>query len=179
MSEHWTSPASEKRNYPLASQIRRSCCDSTLEANHADTCALETSYRQTLDAEKAIVLKGMTATEVLEATLERKERQEHGDPDLIEVPTPEPTVLEEANELIYGDRQSQYGSARQNFGDIAALWTTILGIDIEPEQVVLCLIGLKMARAMRDVEKGRYVKRDTAVDIAGYAGCLEKLEKGL
>ena len=85
----------------------------------------------------------------------------------------EKTVLETAQELIYGDRQKQYGSATKNFGDMAKMWSVIVGTEISPEQVVLCMASLKICRYNHSKTT------DSAVDIAGYAGCLEKLEKGL
>ncbi len=91
----------------------------------------------------------------------------------------EQTILEEAAGLIYGDRQQQYGNAKTNFSDISTLWEPILGIDVGPEAVALCLLQLKVDRAIRDVREGRPIKRDTVVDLAGYAGCIEKIQKGV
>ena len=82
------------------------------------------------------------------------------------------TVLEEANSIIYGDRQKAYGSVTINFGRIAKIWSAVLGIDVTAEQVGLCMVGVKMAR---EVNKPN---RDNLVDIAGYAGTIEKLNKG-
>lgn len=75
-------------------------------------------------------------------------------------------------ENIYGDRQADYGSVTENFSNIARGWEIILKVKITPEQVGLCMIWLKMAREMN------VSKRDNIVDIAGYAGCMEKLSKG-
>jgi hypothetical protein len=83
-----------------------------------------------------------------------------------------PTILEEANTLIYGNRQVSYGSVTSNFGRIAKIWSAVLGVDVTPAQVGLCMVGVKMAR---EVNKPT---RDNLVDIAGYAGTLEKLSKG-
>lgn len=87
------------------------------------------------------------------------------------------TVLEEAQGLIYGDRQQQYGNARTNFGDIGLLWAPILGRPVSAEEVALCLLQLKVARAVNDTRLGRAIKRDTVVDLAGYAGCIEKIQR--
>lgn len=89
------------------------------------------------------------------------------------------TILEEAAGLIYGDRQQQYGNAKQNFSDIAHLWEPILGMRPTPEEVALCLLQLKVARAINDTRATRPIKRDTIVDLAGYAGCIEKIQKGV
>jgi hypothetical protein len=89
------------------------------------------------------------------------------------------TVLEEAGSLIYGDRMEQYGNAERNFGDIGRLWEPILGRRISPEEVALCLLQLKVARAINDTRLDRPIKRDTIVDLAGYAGCIEKIQRGV
>ena len=82
------------------------------------------------------------------------------------------TILEEAQGLIYGDRQASYGSATENFNKIAIGWSAITGNTISAEQVGLMMMWLKMARQLNKSS------RDNLVDIAGYAGCLEKIEKG-
>ena len=71
-------------------------------------------------------------------------------------------VLEEANELINGQRQEDYGTPRQNFGVIADMWAAYLGPDIEPRDVANMMALLKIAR-LRLANH-----RDSAVDGAGY-----------
>ena len=71
-------------------------------------------------------------------------------------------VLEEANELINGQRQEDYGTPRQNFGVIAEMWEAYLGTDIEPRDVANMMALLKIAR-LRLANH-----RDSAVDGAGY-----------
>lgn len=80
------------------------------------------------------------------------------------------TVLEEAQRLVYGERQAAYGHPREGFQDAARIWSVILGVEVDPDQVVLCMIGLKIARELASH------KRDNLVDIAGYAACLEMLQ---
>lgn len=88
-------------------------------------------------------------------------------------PETESTILDEAKRLIHGARQADYGSPRENFTDIAALWSPILGVEVLPEQVVMCMITLKVAR----LKKGYH--RDSVVDIAGYAGVLEMVHNDM
>jgi len=92
---------------------------------------------------------------------------------------PSINILQEAQSLIYGDRQEQYGNAQRNFGDIGKLWEPILGKAVSPEEVALCLLQLKVARALNDTRLERPIKRDTIVDLAGYAGCIEKIQNGV
>jgi len=78
----------------------------------------------------------------------------------------EKDVLEEAHSVIHGDRRQDYGSVKESFSLIGRLWSEVLGVDVAAEQVALCLIQLKVARAVHGWQ------RDSVVDIAGYAGCL-------
>lgn len=83
------------------------------------------------------------------------------------------SVCQEADELVSGARQSTYGHPFQNFTETAQIWQAILGrklapgARITPEEVGLCMIGVKIAR---EVNKP---KRDNLVDICGYAKTLE------
>jgi hypothetical protein len=80
-------------------------------------------------------------------------------------------VLQEADRITSGDRRKEYGSVKQSFGTIARLWSTVLGFQVTPMQVALCMIQLKVARQMNGH------KRDSLVDIAGYARTAEMLEE--
>jgi hypothetical protein len=78
-------------------------------------------------------------------------------------------ILKEAEQAVYSDRAADYGTVTDNFNSIAQLWSTVLKTHVTAEQVGLCMIQVKVAREMYKQ------KRDNLVDIAGYAGCLEKL----
>lgn len=84
----------------------------------------------------------------------------------------QPNILEEANTLIYGERQKEYGSSYDSFTRIAKGWEQILQAEVTAKQVALCMIWLKMCR---ELNRG---KKDNIVDIAGYAGCIDKINKG-
>ena len=85
--------------------------------------------------------------------------------------TVESTVCEEAQAIIHGPRRDDYGSPLESFDRIARLWAPLLGVAVTAEQVALCLIQLKVARALNGYQ------RDSFVDIAGYAGCLDLLRQ--
>jgi hypothetical protein len=90
----------------------------------------------------------------------QKERQGHvADPALGRA-----EVLDRAKKLINGDRHDDYGSAEQNHERIAAIWSAVLGVNVEAWQVALCMAGVKMARLAFDP-----TKEDSWVDLAGYA----------
>jgi len=76
--------------------------------------------------------------------------------------------LKQAESLINGPRAKEYGPARLNHQRIADIWTILLAkklaADITPEDVVACMVGLKLARLAEDIHKD-----DSWVDIIGYA----------
>lgn len=81
----------------------------------------------------------------------------------------DPTVLDEAKRLVYSDRAKDYGHPLDECDRIAGFWSIILRADVRPEQVPLCMIAMKISREMNAR------KRDNAVDIAGYAECLNRI----
>ncbi|ASW31398.1 hypothetical protein SEA_LOKK_54 [Mycobacterium phage Lokk] len=81
------------------------------------------------------------------------------------------SVLTTAEEIINGQRAKDYGDAKENHIRIATLWKAYTGVEFTPEDVAVMMILLKIARFM---ENGYH--QDTVVDIAGYAGVLEKMQ---
>jgi Domain of unknown function (DUF6378) len=69
-------------------------------------------------------------------------------------------------------RERIYGPPEQLFDHIARRWSLVLGIDVSPAQVALCLIDLKLARLVRDPSH-----LDSIVDVAGYAACLREVTR--
>lgn len=85
-------------------------------------------------------------------------------------------MLHKAEELINGARQEDYGDKLQNFSQIAMLMQGYLapklaeGCKITPEDVAMLMICVKMARLAKSPNHV-----DSIMDIAGYAGCYDKL----
>lgn len=77
------------------------------------------------------------------------------------------TILEEAQRLITSDRNASYDHPLDNFSRIAAIWSVVLGREVTPEQVGLCMVGVKLAR------EAYLPKRDNLVDGAGYFGTVQ------
>lgn len=75
-------------------------------------------------------------------------------------------ILEEANNLVYGDRQKDYGHPLSDFTRTAKMWEAILGFPVSAEQVGLCMIAVKISRQVNRP------KRDNLVDAAGYAATV-------
>lgn len=80
-------------------------------------------------------------------------------------------VLAKAGELITGDRETDYGTPQDNFANIAARWSQTVGVKIEPWQVALMMIDLKVAR----MATTRKPHSDSFVDIAGYSALASEL----
>jgi len=79
----------------------------------------------------------------------------------------DPTLATEAIGLVTGPRQAAYAHPQVNFSRIAALWSPILGVEVTPEQVGLCMVQVKIARQLHAHS------RDSVVDAVGYLLCTE------
>ena len=78
-------------------------------------------------------------------------------------------ILEEANTIVGGERQKDYGHPRDDFAKTALIWEAILGVKVTPMQVALCMMGVKISRQCNAH------KRDNLVDAAGYARTAEMI----
>ena len=76
------------------------------------------------------------------------------------------SILNRAIECVCGEREQDYGSPEDNFGRIAAYWSTHLGMEITAEDVAVMMALLKIAR----IGAGTATD-DSWVDLAGYAAC--------
>jgi hypothetical protein len=71
---------------------------------------------------------------------------------------------------VLTDREDQYGAPAQLFAEIAKIWTVILSFEVVPEQVALCMVGVKLARLSHN-----WSHADSIRDVAGYAAILSRL----
>jgi hypothetical protein len=92
------------------------------------------------------------------------------------------TILDEAQDIIWGDREKTYGEPDVNLKRIATLWNAFLvsrykhGYTGEPyeitsEDVCWMMVLLKASRQMNAP------KRDNLIDAAGYIGLIERIQK--
>lgn len=72
-------------------------------------------------------------------------------------------ILTEADRLTSTDRNKAYGPPLLNHQRIAAIWSVVLGIDVTPTQVALCMAGVKLARLAQTPDH-----LDSFVDGAAY-----------
>ena len=75
-------------------------------------------------------------------------------------------ILDEAADAVEGDRNVQYGDPRQDFSRTAGMWAAYLGVPIAPHDVAAMMAMLKLSRI-----RWSPGKRDSWVDLAGYAAC--------
>lgn len=71
---------------------------------------------------------------------------------------------------ILNERQDQYGDPVELLTTIADRWSITTGERITREQVVLCMIDLKLARLAYDPSHV-----DSVVDVIGYAALLREV----
>jgi len=81
-------------------------------------------------------------------------------------------ILRDAESIICGDRQAQYGSPEENWGLTARWWSDYLGFKVTPEQATVCMTLAKIAR-----EKFKH-KRDNLEDGIGYLAISSQLQGG-
>lgn len=92
------------------------------------------------------------------------------------------TVLDEAEEVIYGDRENTHGHPSRNLGAIAAMWQAYINVKLskagsvvelvlEDTDVCAMMNLLKVARFANDP-----TNRDNVVDGIGYWALVERCE---
>lgn len=75
-------------------------------------------------------------------------------------------ILREAEHMVCGHREQDYGSPEDSFAVIAALWSAYLDYEITPKDVAMLMALLKIAR----IRSGKGTA-DSFIDLAGYAAC--------
>jgi len=76
-------------------------------------------------------------------------------------------ILASAADIISGERNKDYGDAKDNFLDIAALWSSYLDHDFTVVDVANMMMLMKIARTKKSP-----CKLDHWVDICGYSALI-------
>jgi len=76
-------------------------------------------------------------------------------------------ILNEAIRLTMGDRNKSYDDPLANHTRIAKIWSVILGAEITPSQVALCMAGLKLARLAYKYDDDSFIDAAAYIAIAG------------
>ena len=82
----------------------------------------------------------------------------------------EKSILADAEEIVNGSRQSDYGDANESFSRIATIASVMTGKDLSPEDCCAVLMSVKLVR-----ESFNH-KRDNLVDLCGYAELMNRLK---
>jgi hypothetical protein len=77
-------------------------------------------------------------------------------------------VCDVAKRLTSYDRQLDYGSPIEDFTKQAKMWSVILNTNVTPQQIAMCMIAVKLCRMTNSPRH-----RDSAIDVVGYARCLD------
>ena len=87
-------------------------------------------------------------------------------------------ILEEAHKLVYGPRQEAYGKPQDNFDRVAAGWSVLLGSDVTPAQVALCMAWLKMCRLVHEAtDADGYTDGAAYIALAGELAGAKDVQK--
>src|SRR5690606_28909072 len=78
-------------------------------------------------------------------------------------------INENVTELI-DERIKVYGDPTVTFPQIAQAWSAVLGVEVRPDQVPLCLIAMKLVRTSQTPDYS-----DNSDDIAGYLDIFRKV----
>jgi hypothetical protein len=76
-------------------------------------------------------------------------------------------ILQTAIDLTMNDRNEQNGDPLENHQRIAKIWEVILGIEVEPYQVALCMAGMKLARLAHNPLDDSFIDGAAYLAIAG------------
>ena len=80
------------------------------------------------------------------------------------------SILSEAEDIVNGSRQSDYGDARESFSRIATIASVMTGKDLLPEDCCAVMMAVKLVR------ESFAHKRDNLIDLCGYAELMNRLK---
>ena len=88
------------------------------------------------------------------------------------------SILTEAHNIIYGDREKTYGHPAKNLKTIAAMWSAYMNnmddgnFVVTAKDVAAMMMLVKVARFANDPNH-----RDNLVDVCGYAALIERCDE--
>lgn len=88
--------------------------------------------------------------------------------------TKQQSALEEAQAIVYGRGEADYGHPYDDYVRTSRLWEAFLGLKegtIGPRRAAVMMVLVKCSR------EAHRPKRDNRVDIAGYAECVDRIDQ--
>lgn len=88
------------------------------------------------------------------------------------------TILDEAKEIIYGDREKTYGTPGKNLNTIATYWTAHLhSRGLLPADCVLTVLDVTSMMALLKLARlgNSPTHRDSMVDACGYLALADRV----
>lgn len=80
------------------------------------------------------------------------------------------SILQEAERIVNGPRQADYGHPIDNWTRTARMWSAYLGVEVTAEQAAMCMVLVKVAR------QANRPQRDNLTDAAGYCAVVELIQ---
>ena len=100
-------------------------------------------------------------------------------PKKLKAVKPKTSVLEEAQNIIYGDREKTYGHPAKNLKTIANMWNAYMNnmddagtYKVTAKDVAAMMMLVKVARFANDPSH-----RDNLIDVCGYAALIERCDE--
>lgn len=81
------------------------------------------------------------------------------------------TIMKSAADLMDGERAKDYGDAYEMHRRIAAGWSEILGVKVEPHEAALCMAWVKIARLVETPGHS-----DSYVDLVAYGALAGEIQ---
>lgn len=78
-------------------------------------------------------------------------------------------ILDEVRDII-GERGEDYGGVENNFENIARIYSTVAGIEMQSWDIALVMVCVKLARIRQSP-----LKRDNYLDLIAYAAFAAEL----
>lgn len=134
---------------------------------------LQTAVKLTPEVRIEIAAKLVHLSELLkkneediDAVFKERENLRKKIEDMMSVPSERAAVLREAEKMVCGHREQDYGNPEDNFIVISQLWTIYTGRELVPLDVAIMMCLMNIGRITTGT-----ATRDSFVDAIGYLAC--------
>jgi hypothetical protein len=88
------------------------------------------------------------------------------------------TIFDQAKALVYGERNKEYQHPSGNFDNIRNLWNAYLKGKGRYQEQDISLVDVAMLNILQKIARisTNPTHRDSLIDIAGYAGTVERIQ---